>query len=284
MNTIMSLKVISLICCKLKIFITKSMKQRFKIINNLLLITAFVSLLYACSISNEIQTYDYRNRNIDNVSDTLVDSSFIKILEPYQKKLEDKMMIKIAETKQSMVSYRPESPLGNLLSDMVFEAGVEYLNENSRDINLDWALLNLGGIRSSLPEGPIYVQNAFEIMPFENVMVFLELTGGQIIELCNYIASRGGEGVAGITFGMKNNVAYDIKIQGIGVDRSKNYWLVANDYIAGGGDGMKILTWAKDKIVTDIKIRDIFIDKLKEAGVGNNTLDAEIEGRLYYVN
>lgn len=284
MNTIMSLKVISLICCKLKIFITKSMKRPFKIINNLLLITAFVGLFYSCSISNEIQTYDYRNRNIDNVSDTLVDSSFIKILEPYQTELEDKMMIKIAETNQSMVSYRPESPLGNLLSDLIYDAGLEYLNENNSSIKLDWALLNLGGIRSSLPKGPVYVQNAFEIMPFENVMVFLELTGGQIIELCNYIASRGGEGVAGITFGMKNNVAYDIKIQGIGIDKSKNYWLVTNDYIAGGGDGMKILTWAKDKIVTDIKIRDIFISKLKKAGAGNKILNAKIEGRVYYVD
>lgn len=280
----MSLKVISLICCKLKIFITKTMKHRFKIINNLLLITALIGLIYSCSISSEIQTYDYRNRNIDNVSDTLVDSSFIKILEPYRIKLEDKMMVKIAETKQAMVNYRPESPLSNLLSDMIFEYGVDYLNKNNDAVKLDWSLLNIGGIRASLPEGPVYIQNAFEIMPFENVMVFLELTGDQIIELCNYMSSRGGEGVSGITFGIKNNLAYDIKIQGIGVDKSRTYWVVTNDYIAGGGDGMKILTWAKNKIVTDIKIRDVVIEKMKEAGDNNKTLNAKVEGRIYYVD
>ena len=260
------------------------MNLGIKKINNYLLITVLVTILFSCSISNEIQTYDYRNRNIDNVSDTLVDSSFIRILEPYKAQLDAEMSAVIAHTETSLMSYRPESPLSNLLSDLLYNYGVDYLEQNEPSIKLDFSLMNMGGIRASLPEGEVYVRNAFELMPFENVLVFLELTGSQIIELCNYMASRGGECVSGMQFGMKNNLAFDIKIQGIGVDKNKSYWLAVNDYIAGGGDGMKILTWAKNKIVTDVKVRDIFIEEFKKTEKSNQLLNAKVDGRVYYVD
>jgi 2',3'-cyclic-nucleotide 2'-phosphodiesterase (5'-nucleotidase family) len=120
------------------------------------------------------------------------------------------------------------------------------------------------------------------LMPFENELVFVKLTGQQVRELANYIVIREGEGVAGISFGMKNNMAVDIKVQELMIDNAKSYWMATSDYIANGGDGMKVLTWAEERIDTGHKMRDIMIEQMKELHKSGKKLHAKSDGRLYH--
>ncbi|MDA3927568.1 MAG: 5'-nucleotidase [Prolixibacteraceae bacterium] len=252
--------------------------------NKKLLIAGFLVLFFiSCSSLTETTSYDYKNHSISVISDSISDDEFMAILEPYRDLVESKMSEVIATTSESMLSYRPESPLSNFLSDMILEFAKDYCISNKLDVIPDIALFNHGGIRSSLPKGEIKIQNAYEIMPFENEIVLVLLSGEQVIDLANYIATRGGEGVAGISFGITQNRAEDIKIHGLRVDVNKNYWLVSSDYIVNGGDGMKVLTWAEKRIDTGELMRDVIISYLKMKNAKGEILQASTDGRIYHV-
>ncbi len=255
------------------------MISKQKTINKLSWSVILLLLLYSCiNVSTKTQTYDCNNKNIDNAADSLIDSSFIKTLQPYKDQLEGQMSQQLAKCPEAMTSYRPESPLSNLLSDFLLDYGLKYAKDQHYDFEPDFCVMNFGGIRASLPKGAITVRNMFEIMPFENVMMYVQLSGSQVVDLCDHLASRGGEPVAGISFGIKNNKSCDIKIQGNAVDKNKKYWIVTNDYLANGGDGMKTFNSAQNKKETKEKVRDIFISEMKKT---SDILNAKIERRVY---
>lgn len=246
------------------------------------IIAAFI--LVSCSTFTHTTTYEYKNLSISNVSDSITDQQFDAVLQPYKEEIDQKMSEVIARSNNGMASYRPESPLSNFLTDLLLKSAKYYCKKNELDIKPQIALFNHGGIRASIPKGEIRIRNAYEIMPFENEMVMVLLTGKQVIILADYIATRKGEGVAGISFGMMTDKAIDIKIQGMKVDENKHYWLVTNDYIANGGDGMKVLTWASERIDTGWKLRDVIIEGLQFMDKNDQTIDAETDGRIYYVD
>jgi len=69
-------------------------------------------------------------------------------------------------------------------------------------------------------------------MPFENEMVFIQLTGEQLQQFFDIVAEHGGESVGGVRFVISNGKAKNIMIDGENMISDKNYWLVTNDYSA----------------------------------------------------
>ena len=244
-------------------------------------ILVFISV--SCSTISETTSYDYQNHPINVISDSITDSEFMAILEPYKEIVESKMSEVIATAAETLVSYRPESPLSNFLSDLILDFAVDYCKENYPDITPEISLFNHGGIKTSLPKGPIRVKNIYELMPFENELVLVLITGQQLIDLADYITTRGGEGIAGMTFGMNQNKAENIKVHGLAVDANKKYWLIASDYIVNGGDGMTVLTWAEKRIDTGHLMRSVIIEYLKKKTASGEIIEAKTDGRIYNV-
>lgn len=262
----------------------KCRKLKTEVMNIRLLIAAFfVFILSACSTLSESTSYDYKNHSIDVIADSISDEQFMNILQPYRQLMEQNLSEVIAQGKAPMVSFKPESPLSNFLSDLILEFAVDYCRQYQPGVIPEVALFNHGGIRSSLPKGPITIRNAYELMPFENEMVLVLLTGKQLIDLADYLAVRGGEGVAGIRFGIKQQKADNIKVQGLSIDENRKYWLIASDYIANGGDGMKVLTWAEMRIDTGYKMRDVIIQYLRKYTAEGKEIEAKSDGRIYHV-
>jgi len=182
-----------------------------------------------------------------------------------------------------LVDNRPESPLSNFVSDLILDFAQSYALLNQPVIEVHFSLINHGGLRTSLPKGEITKGKIFELMPFENELVLLKLTGSQVYELAQHIASRDGEGVSGISFGMKSGRAEAILVKGKPLEMDSTYWMVTNDYIANGGDGMKILKEAVSRIETGEKIRDVVIRELKQLKADGLRLTAKTDGRIYHV-
>ncbi|HPR33455.1 MAG TPA: 5'-nucleotidase C-terminal domain-containing protein, partial [Prolixibacteraceae bacterium] len=99
-----------------------------------------------------------------------------------------------------------------------------------------------------------------------------------------HLASRGGEGVSGITFGIQSGKAHNIQIGSKALDPSEKYWLITNDYLANGGDGMKTLTRAEKRIPLGIKLRDVIIGVMRERTHNGETIGASTDGRIYEIN
>jgi 2',3'-cyclic-nucleotide 2'-phosphodiesterase (5'-nucleotidase family) len=251
--------------------------------NKFLVATGVLMILAACSTSYKTVDFNYQNHHINLLTDSVHDETYDGILLPFKNKLGNQMSEVISYSDTSLISFKPESPLGNFVSDLILDFARNYATDHKLGTEIHFSMVNNGGLRTSLPKGNITVGDVFELMPFENELVLLKLTGSQVSELADYIATRRGEGVSGISFGMKSGKSIGIKIQNRPLNSDSTYWMVTSDYIANGGDGMKILTTAEQRIVMGARIRDVIINHLRALKLKGQTVSAKIDGRIYNV-
>jgi 2',3'-cyclic-nucleotide 2'-phosphodiesterase (5'-nucleotidase family) len=221
------------------------------------------------------------NIRLDSLISYPVSAKIEHMILPYREKVNEGMTEVLCNSAEAVYGARPESPLTNLFADLTLEESNRYCAEKHPDIRMDLSMINRGGLRTSLPKGEIRTMTMFEMMPFENEVVFVKLSATVMLQFINHLAARGGEGVGGLRFGIKNNKAVNPEIGGKPVDTSRSYWLVTSDYIANGGDGSEILSKSEERIDTGIKARDMFITYFRRVGKEGKTVTAKTDGRIY---
>lgn len=119
-------------------------------------------------------------------ADVPEDRRIVALLEPYKQALKDIGNLDL------LVGYAPaevrrtspaggDSQLGNLIATaMWLRLGVQ----------TDFALTNTTGIRADLPKGPVTLENMFNVFPFDNSISKMQLSGGEIFELFDFVARR----------------------------------------------------------------------------------------------
>ncbi len=107
----------------------------------------------------------------------------------------------------------------------------------------DLAIQNFGGLRQSLPTGPIAVGDIVGMMPFDNNIYLLELTGQQVVD--NLAQALNGcvcpgnccPAVAGMTI-TDNAGSVEVTLEGgTPLDPVATYQVLVQDYIYYGGGG-----------------------------------------------
>jgi 2',3'-cyclic-nucleotide 2'-phosphodiesterase (5'-nucleotidase family) len=208
------------------------------------------------------------------------DSTASNTIAPYKVKMEKEMNDVVGITTAAMMKGEPEGTLGNFVADLTLKkANEKYAPADGK--KADICMLNNGGLRTSLPQGDITRGKVYELMPFDNRIVVLTLTGQKMQQLTEYLAAINGAPVAGITIGIKDKKPTTVKINGAALDINRNYKVVTSDYLAGGGDKMSFF---KDPVSTeDINylLRDAIIDHMKEETSKGNKLSAQKDGRIY---
>ncbi len=251
------------------------MRQSFSYI---LLITWLI-FLGSCK-TNLVRTgYDTQNLKVSSEG-TPIDSTLVKLYLPYKTILEKDMNRVISYSEVEMIKDKPESFLTNFLGDLLLEESKKVCNEKGLDISPSVSFFNYGGIRTFMPQGEITVGKIFELMPFENELVLVELQGDKMQEFLNYIASKGGDAIGGARLKISGDKATDVSIGGEKIDMSKTYWLATNDYVAGGGDGLDVLQQRLNFVNTGEKIRDVIISYMENKQEKKENLTAKLDGRI----
>jgi 2',3'-cyclic-nucleotide 2'-phosphodiesterase (5'-nucleotidase family) len=158
-----------------------------------------------------------------------------------------------------------ESNIGNLLANATLNLSnpVFKSRENKQ---IDFCMLNHGGIRSIIPAGNVTTRTAFEIMPFENSVMIIGLTGLEVRELAVYILKeKKPHPLANIAIYTNSDFTEVKKIE---IDNSeivdnKIYYVATSDYLANGGDNMTFFKKSTIKYDLDYKLRNLFIDYFK---------------------
>lgn len=179
-----------------------------------------------------------------------------------------------------MVKNKPESELTNFLADLLLNAAIRETQKNKLDIHPQVSYFNYGGIRTSLPKGEITVGKIFELMPFENELVFVQISGIKLQQFFDVIAEKGGDSVGGARFVISNRKAVNVLVNGKKLLPESKYWIVTNDYIANGGDGMEVFINPFQLHNSGEKIRDIIIASLEEKQHKGELLNAKLDGRI----
>ncbi|MCL4484016.1 MAG: 5'-nucleotidase C-terminal domain-containing protein [Bacteroidetes bacterium] len=250
--------------------------KRYRISFLLLILLAF-----STCVTYRVEKAETANIHLDSLINLPVSQKVEKMIKPYRDKVNTDMNEVLCQSSEALYGGKPESPLTNYCADLVLEESNRFCAEKYPKMKIDVSIINRGGLRIPLPKGEIKTMTMFELMPFENEIVFLKLPGDLMLEFINHLAARGGEGVSGLRFGIKEDKAVQPEIEGKPINATQSYWLVTSDYIADGGDGSEILAKSTERINTGIKARDMFIQYFKRLGKEGKTVTAKTDGRIY---
>jgi 2',3'-cyclic-nucleotide 2'-phosphodiesterase (5'-nucleotidase family) len=208
----------------------------------------------------------------DSVSE---DPEMEALVAPFRDQMGERIREVIGEAGGPFLKGWPEGSLGNFATDAILSAARKRYPDS-----VHMALANNGGLRVPIAAGPITVEKMFELMPFENLVSVLTLTGSQVEELAQVIAADGGEPISGWSFRIDTvageRVARDVRVGGLPVDPETRYRLATSDYLAGGGGGFDFLPSALDRTDLALLVRDAFIEYIRERG----TIEPRMEGRI----
>lgn len=242
----------------------------------------FLALLFLFSCNRQLVVREVNTKNVTiDPQVAPIDSAIESIVRPYRDSIEKDMSTLVTVSASPLIKGKPESKLTNLVTDILLDYGSSYVQKQNLNIQPDAAYTNYGGLRSSLPQGEITVQRIFELMPFENEIVLVEISGSAFLDMAAKIAARGGEGIAGFRMGIRNDKLGSLTIKGKAIDPQAFYWVVTSDYIANGGDQMSMFLNPKQRINTGMKIRDELIRALTVRYKENGVMDVKEDGRIY---
>jgi len=198
---------------------------------------------------------------------------------PYKKEMEKEMNQVIGACEKELVKARPESTLGNWTADLIHKKCEEYYGKP-----IDFALVNYGGLRiPSLPAGPITKSTVFELMPFENALVVLNVDAETIEKLFMRMAEYGGWPISHqVQYKIKNGQATDIQINGKPIGKNKMYKIALSDFVANGGDKCYFFEDKKQELL-GILFRDAIMEHVIELNAQGKKADANLEGRVEVV-
>lgn len=208
-----------------------------------------------------------------------LDQETVELIKPYKMKLEADMGAVLAINEATMFKSNPEGALGNFVADLTLKKTNDYCKEDNIE-PADLCLLNNGGLRTTLPEGEITRRRVFELLPFENMIVILTLSGAKTQQLFNFLARINGMPLAGATMTINNKKPENVMIDGAPLDTTKQYRVATSDYLAYGGDKMRFF---KDPVKFEIlnhKLRDAIIEFMMEEHADGKKLSAKKDGRI----
>ncbi|UWX59077.1 5'-nucleotidase C-terminal domain-containing protein [Chryseobacterium oranimense] len=232
--------------------------------NKFLLLGIALAALTACKTASTLQLAQVQpQKNISINNELKNDEAFVNVIEPYKQKLDKEMNQKISHTSIDLTKQGDNSNLGNLLADYTFE-GADAWTKKNLNKNVDAALINIGGIRTTIGKGDILLKSVFEVMPFENEVIIVKMKGSDLQGLFDYYAkTQVNNPVSHLYIETNNGQLTKSQINGKSVNPSQDYYIATSDYLALGGDNMKFFSKG-ESISTGIRLRDLFIEYFKK--------------------
>mgnify|MGYP001210929317 CR=1 FL=1 len=224
-----------------------------------------------CQINNitteNIKVLDYSAKN----------EELNKIIGPYRnkiKKLEKK--IGFSENSLSVRDGELESTLGNFIADVLLKESDTIFNSITSK-NIDFCLLNRGGIRGTLNKGVITQHELITIMPFNNTSTVVKLSGMKVLELLQYFNSENiGHPSSGIKIEFKDQKIKKVLIQNKNFDINKSYYVLTSNYLQEGGDKMNFFKNPIELYSLNTNIREVLIKYISKIKIVKSVLDNRI--------
>lgn len=205
------------------------------------------------------------------------DPEILKITSDISRDVNKEMDKKLGEALTDIPGSKetPDSPIGNWMTDVMRTyAGT------------DLAFQNSGGIRNVINKGDVKLRDIFQVMPFENTLVKLTMTGSQIERLIadNFRGNKSGMQISGLVvkYTMENDkmTGFFLEKDGKKISPEDKFTAVTNNYLTTGGTGGQAFLESSDMKDTMITVREALIDYVKKTG----KISAPTAGRFIKIN
>jgi len=151
------------------------------------------------------------------------------------------------------------------------------------------AITNSGGLRKSeIAAGDLTANDIYQLLPFENALVALDLTGEQLRRFLDVVvAERDAQSGAKILFRTnekKQNEIVQVRLTGRAgdeeIDPKKIYTIVTNDYLVKRGGDYRLLQEARRVRPVGETMRDAVIEYVKAETAAGRAVNAKLDGRF----
>lgn len=237
---------------------------------SLLIITSCKTQFVATS--NDKQLYKV---STNGQTDTL--SELESYLKPFRDSLNITMNEVIGEAMGDFIKEKPSGSLGNLVVDAMLADDRCQMTDGRK---VSGAITNLGGLRiNQIPKGKITKGKIFELLPFENELVIVEVKGTVLRQWMELIKNNGGwpvtvyeplyydrKNIDVVKFYFTEDPSSGELTKHISKDTfniNSTYLIATNDYVANGGDKCDFLIPCK-KYPTGKTIRELVIEFIKK--------------------
>jgi 2',3'-cyclic-nucleotide 2'-phosphodiesterase (5'-nucleotidase family) len=217
-------------------------------------ISILIVLLFAVTSCGTLELCGTESNLVAVTNEYEEANSIDSLIFPYRDSLEAEMKEVIATSEEDMVKGRPNAVLNNWAADAVQST---FANKIDGPV---FTLLNVGGLRNPISKGEITVGDIFKLMPFDNMVVCVEMPIETLSEIERYLVTSGGEPISGITVD-KGEIVFN----GEG-GHSSSYWVLTSDYLMNGGDKMSFFEKRISVVETNELLRDTFMQVANEQG------------------
>lgn len=233
----------------------------------------------ACHTGYSLASFEGGRLEVTAALDAHPDSAALSVLAPYQRTVDSIMSPVIGQSVQTLDRFRPESPLSNLVADILRTSTSRYVGREA-----DVAVTNMSGLRTALPEGNITYGNIYEITPFENTLCIVSMKGILLRHLFENIASAKGEGLSGARLVITSaGELVQATVGGHPIVEDREYLVATLDYLAEGNDRMTAFLEVpeSEKLYPQgATVRQLFLDYVYEQTKAGRKIHAQVEGRI----
>jgi 2',3'-cyclic-nucleotide 2'-phosphodiesterase (5'-nucleotidase family) len=170
----------------------------------------------------------------------------------------------IAYSDDAMSMGRGESNLSNWFVGIIMD-GVEALAGKKVDVGI----CNFGGIRVSMPKGPVTLDDMYSMFPFKNTVVYLEMKGSDLRKLFEKMAATHFQAIGGVEIVAENGKLTKALVGGKPISDNKLYGIATISFLLYGGDSLTLADNALNMQMFDDEVIDIVLahlDALKQQG------------------
>lgn len=180
---------------------------------------------------------------------------------------------------QSVKAMKNSSPA---LQNWVSDVALDIIKPLSGINDVQFAIMNKGGIRTDMPQGTVTEGLLMAMFPFDNRFVVLEITGQGLLDALKVMAGRNGDAISRqlkVTYNDRGEVT-SARVNGKKVDPMKTYRMVTIDYLANGGDYMTPFKEAKRLFVDEVKYGDHVIEYVRNLSRQGKKISSTDEVRM----
>jgi 5'-nucleotidase / UDP-sugar diphosphatase len=197
--------------------------------------------LIPVNLKKTVKAADGKSSKVNYAEEFAENKDMLALLTPHQEFGQQKLGVQIGATDarlegdRSVVRAKPAS-MGVLI-------GMAMMDKTKAD----FSVLNSGGVRDSIPAGPITYKDVLKVQPFSNTVTTVDLTGTEVMAYLNAAAKMSvGSGAfpqfAGVQLVISGDKVSSATIKGAAIDPAKTYRMAINNFQAAGGDGYPKMT------------------------------------------
>jgi len=211
-----------------------------------------------------------------------------KLLAPYSSKVHELSVVIGTLSGQLKRSLVGSGSMGNFVADALKSQATK------KNKSIVVAITNGGGMRKiSIEPGPLHTSDIFELLPFENALITVDLTGAQLLKLLENV-TRAHDAQSGARIQFRWNAQdrpefiraklIDSAGHESEIDPAGTYTIVTIDYLYKLNSGnYALLRDGKNMTPLNLTLRDAVIDHVKSETAAGRPIRAQTDDRFQQI-